>query len=173
MRKRAWYAAVAAVLVAVAVVAFVSYSSVSPSGTPRQRLARWVADTSLGQDLGALHDDGLDLKKVLAHHAGTTAVHTVCSVLSVTAEAANSNLPSPDTTLTQLLARAYGLEGAAGGYCYDAGASDRPLLEKSEAEQAQAQRLIDEALARVAAITGATVSTTTTTQPTSGTGIFG
>lgn len=173
MRRRVWYAVAAAILVAVAVVAFVSYRATGPSGTPSQQLARWVADTTLGQHLGELHDDDLDLKKALSHRSGTGAVHTVCSVMSVTAEAANADLPSPDTEVTQLLAQAYSLEYEAGSNCYAAGATNERLLAKSAAERAQAQRVVARVLARVAAVTGRTVSTTTTTQPTAGTGIFG
>lgn len=173
MRRRVWYAVAAAILVAVAVVAFVSYRGTGPSGTPSQQLAHWVADTTLGQHLGELHDDNLDLDEALSHHSGTGAVHTVCSVMIVTAEAANADLPSPDTEVTQLLAQAYSLEDDAGANCYAAGATNDKLLAKSAAERAQAQLVVTRVLARVAAVTGRTLSTTTTTQPTAGTGIFG
>jgi hypothetical protein len=173
MRSRVWIAVGAALLVAVAVVAFVSYRSVGRTGSPSEQLTSWVQATSLGQDLGALHDDGLDLDKVLSHHNGTGAVHTVCGVLTVTAEQAHANLPTPDTALTQLLDRVYQLDAEAGNDCYAAGATNKKLLTKSADERAQAQQVAEQALALVAAITGRTVSTTTTTQPTSGTGIFG
>jgi hypothetical protein len=172
MSRRVWFAIGASVLVAVGVVAFLSFQGVSTSGTPAQQLSRWAADTTLAQHLGALHDDALDLDKVLAHHSGSGAVHTVCSVLSVTAEAANAELPSPTTALTQLLAKAYALEYEAAGYC-TTGAVDKQRLAKSAATRAQAERVIAQALAQVAAVTGRTPATTTTTQPTAGTGIFG
>jgi hypothetical protein len=165
-------AVAAAFLVALAVVAFVSYRGVDRSGTPAQQLHAWVTATSLGQDLGSLHDDGLDLQKVLAHHSGTGAVHTVCGVMIQTAESAHSNLPSPDTDLTQLLARVYQLDVEAGNDCYAAGATNKQLLAKSATERAQAEEAAEEALARVQAVTGKTISTTTTTRPTAG-GIFG
>jgi hypothetical protein len=173
MTRKMWIAVVAAVLVAVAVVAFVSYGSLGHSGTPRQQLTDWVDDTGLGQELGALHHDGLDVDKVLARHAGSGAMRTVCSVLSVTAESAHANLPSPDTEVTQWLARAYTLEYEAGNDCYAAGTTNTRLLKKSAAERAQAQRIFAEVLARVGTVTGASVATTTTTVPTTGTGIFG
>ncbi len=173
MRNRVWIAVAAAFLVAVAVIAFVSYQTVGRTGTPAQQVTDWVQATSLGQDLGALHDDGVDLERVLSHHNGTGAVHTVCGVLTVTAEQAHAELPSPDTDLTQLLDRVYELDVEAGNDCYAAGATNKKLLEKSAAERAEAQQVAAQALAEVAAITGRTVSTTTTTQPTSGTGIFG
>lgn len=173
MSRKGWIAVVAAVMVAVAVVAFVVSGGSKGGGTPGERLSAWVTATGLGQDLGALRQDGVDVEEVLAHHRGTGAVHTVCGVLSVTAESAHSNLPSPDTRTTQLLARAYTLEYEAGNDCYAAGATGSALLRRSARERADAQRLIDEALARVRAVTGDTVATTTTTQPTAGTGIFG
>jgi hypothetical protein len=173
MTRRVWFAVAAAFLVGLGIVAFVSYRGEDRSGTSAQQLSAWVKDTSLGQELGALHDDGLDLQKVLARHAGTDAVHTVCGVLTVTAEQAHGNLPSTDTELTLLLDRVYQLDAEAGNDCYAAGATNKKLLAKSASERAQAQQVAEEALARVAAVTGRTISTTTTTQPTTGTGIFG
>ncbi len=175
MSKRVWFAVAAALVVAVGVVAFVAERGTGAGGTPRQQLAAWVSSTGLGQDLGALHQDGVDVERVLAGHkaTGTQALHTACNVLSITAEAAHSNLPSPDTEVTQLLARAYTLEYEAGIDCYDAGATGTALLRRSATERARAQRIIDQVLARVGLLTGQTVSTTTTTQPTTGTGLFG
>jgi hypothetical protein len=170
--KKIWIGIAGFVLVAVGVVAFVASGSEVNGGTPGQRLADWAAATGLGQSVGTLHDDGVDLQKVLADHRGTGAVHTVCGVLSTDAESANSSLPSPDTTVTQLLAKAYSLEFDAGNDCYKAGATDQTLLAKSASERTEAATLFREVLARVRSVTGRTVSTTTTTQPTSTTGIF-
>lgn len=174
MSRRVWIAVVAAVMVAVAVVAFVSNRGAGSGGTHRQQLKAWVSGTGLGEDLGALRADGADIDKVLAHKSGTNAIHTVCSVLSVTAESANSNLPAPDTALTQLLARAYSLEYEAGNNCYAAGSTNTRLLAESATERAQAQKVIDQALEQVNTLTGESVPTTTTTVPTAGTtGILG
>lgn len=172
MTKKVWIAVAAALLVAVAVVAFVASGGLGGGGTPKQQLASWVTGTGLGQSLGALHQDGVSVEKVLAHHRGTRALRTACSVLTVTAEKAHGNLPSPDTRTTQLLARAYTLEYEAGNDCYAAGVTGTRLLHRSARERAHAERVIAEALARVRAVTGDTVATTTTTQPTAG-GIFG
>ncbi len=174
MNRRVWIAVAAAVLIAVAVVAFVSYRGAGSGGTLAQRVKVWVTGTGLGQDLGALRADGADIDKVLAEKGGTAAIHTVCDVLSVTAESANSNLPTPDTALTQLLARAYSLEYEAGNNCYAAGSTNARLLAESATERAQAEKVMDRALARVGALTGKSVPTTTTTVPTTGTtGILG
>jgi hypothetical protein len=173
MSRKVWIAVGAAVLVALAVVAFVAAGGRHGGATPREQLSAWVTGTGLGQDLGALHQDGIDVEEVLSHHRGTGALHTACSVLSVTAASAHSNLPSPDTEVTQLLARAYTLEYDAGNDCYDAGATGTALLRRSADDRSEAQRIVDEVLARIRAVTGLTVPTTTTTQPTTGTGIFG
>jgi hypothetical protein len=169
---RWWIAGAGVVLAAVAVIAFVSYGHLRPGGTPKQQLKVWVSSTQLGQEVGTLYDDGLDIDKVLSRHKGTVAVHTDCSVLSVTAESGNSNLPSPDTQITQMLARAYQLEYDAGNNCYAAGATNTKLLARSAAQRAEAEKIFDEVLARVGVLTGESVSTTTTTEPTTG-GIFG
>ena len=173
MTRRVWFAIAAAAVVAVAVVAFVAYGGLSRGGTPSQQLASWARDTGLSQDLGALHHDALDVEKVLADHRGTLALRTVCGVLNVTAEAAHGNLPSPDTRTTQLLARAYTLDYEAGNNCYDAGVTGTRLLRRSARERAQAARLVALALARIHEVTGVTVATTTTTQPTAGTSLLG
>lgn len=173
MSRRVWIAVAAAAIVAVAVVAFVAYGGLGPGGTPSQQLTAWAHDTGLSQDLGALHHDSLDVEKVLADHRGTRTLRTVCGVLSVTAEAAHDSLPSPDTRTTQLLARAYTLDYEAGNDCYAAGVTGTRLLRRSARERAAAQRDVTEALARIHEVAGVTVATTTTTQPTAGTSLFG
>ncbi|HVX21802.1 MAG TPA: hypothetical protein VHB02_10675 [Acidimicrobiales bacterium] len=162
---RWWIAAAAVLVAAVGVIAFVSYGSLGPSGTPAQQMDSWVAGAHLGQTLGSLHDDGVHLQKVLDQHKGTTAVHTVCGVMVVDAQTGNTQLPSPDTRLNQILARAYGLEYDAGNFCYDAGADDAAGLARSARDRAKAERLFVEALARVAQVSGKSVATTTTTSP--------
>ncbi|HEX4081527.1 MAG TPA: hypothetical protein VHX40_01070 [Acidimicrobiales bacterium] len=171
---RWWIAAAAVVIAAIAVIAFVSYGHLGPSGTPAQKMTSWVAASGFSQNVGSLHDDGVHLGDVLTQHKGTGAVHTVCGVMSVDAQTGNTKLPSPDTSLNQLLARAYGLEYDAATDCYNAGADNAKLLAKSAHERAQAQRLFVAALARIAVVDGRTVSTTTTTSPTTTTAsIFG
>jgi hypothetical protein len=160
------------VLAAVGVIAFIAYGSLSPGGPRKERVQQWVASTNLGQSLGTLHEDSLHIAKVLAEHRGTGALHTDCSLLSTDAGTANDNLPSPDDQLTSLLAQAYALYYQAGDLCYTAGVSGTQLLAQSAAKRAQAGQLVAQALARIRAVTGRTVSTTTTTVPTTG-GIFG
>lgn len=173
MTRKLWLAIGIAAVIASAVVAFVAYGGISPGGTPRQQLQRWVTDTQVGQSIGTLTADGRNVGKVVSLHRGTLAVHTACGVLTTDAEAANSHLPSPNTEITQLLARAYTLEYRAGTDCYNAGQSNTSLLARSAAERAQAEAIFTQVLQRLATLTGHAVPTTTTTQPTAGTGIFG
>jgi len=169
---RWWFAAAAVVAAAIGVIAFVAYGHLGPTGTSAKKMDAWVAGAGLGQNLGSIHDDGVHLQMVLDKHNGTNAVHTVCGVMAVDAQTGNNNLPSPDTRVTQLLARGYSKEYDAAVLCYDAGADNAALLAKSARSRAAADRLFVAALARIAEISGKTVPTTTTTTPTSG-GIFG
>jgi len=78
----------------------------------------------------------------------------------------------PDTTVTNQLSNAYADEGSAANDCYNAGTTNAKLLARSARERAQADALLAQALERVQSITGTTISTTTTTDPGSGS-IFG
>jgi hypothetical protein len=88
------------------------------------------------------------------------------------AEMANSSLPSPDPTVTDLLTEAYGLEGTAGNQCYD-GASDAKHLAEAERNGIKADALYQEALQRIRAITGTAPVTTTTSGNTGNSGVGG
>jgi len=171
--RRVWFAIAAVGVVAVGVVAFVANGGVSSSGTPGQQLQHWVAATGLGQGIGTLREDGVHVEEVLARHGGTGALRTVCGVLTTDAEAGNSTLPSPNTGITEVLARAYSLDYEAGENCYSAGITGTRLLARSAAERRQAGQLFGQVLARIAVLTGRTVATTTTTVPTTTTGFFG
>lgn len=57
------------------------------------------------------------LRKLSESSAG---LHTVCAVLLVDAEAANSSLPTPDAQSTRLLSKAYSDLGAGANQCYRA-----------------------------------------------------
>ena len=82
------------------------------------------------------------------------------------------NLPSPDPEVTDLLTKAYGLEGTAGNECFDAGATNTKLLAESERNGIKAEALYNQVLQRIRQIDGRSVSTTTTTDNSIG-GIFG
>ncbi len=153
-------------------LAFVTYSSGSSGGSASEKLRTWANGTGLGQQIGTLQADGARITAVVTQNRGTGAVHADCAVLDTDASTANGSLPSPDTQVTNLLSQAYTLEGDAAGNCYNAGATNHQLLLTSSHQRVRAEALMDQALARITAVTGATVSTTTTTVPDVG-GIFG
>lgn len=169
-----WIAIGAVVLVAVGVVAFVS-SGASTPGTAEQRLASWVTSTTLGQDIGTIEGDSAAVREALGKKARTSAteLRTVCAAMATSAQTFNDQLPSPDAAVTQLLAKAYGLAYDAAEACYRAGIGGRSLLARSARDRSQASALFAEVLRRVRAVTGKSVSTTTTTVPDlTGTGIL-
>lgn len=164
MIGKAWLWVGGILVMAAAVVAFVTLGH-GTSGTPAQQLQSWVSSTSLGQDVGTLEGDGAAVHKALSEHKSIAAVHTVCAVMADDAQTYNDELPSPDLTLTQLLAHAYGLEYDAAESCYRAPASGSTLLAASARDRAQAVALFQRALRRVRLVTGRVVPTTTTTVP--------
>lgn len=170
---RIWLVLGAAAVIATGVVAFIASGSFGPGGTPAQQLSSWVESAGLGQTIGTLEADNRHVADVISGHKGTSAVHTVCAVLANDAQTANDQLPTPDTAVSQALARAYTFEYDAGEACYHAGASNGPLLTQSARYRAEAASEISSALGRIRAVTGKTLSTTTTTSPGGAvTGIF-
>jgi hypothetical protein len=90
------------------------------------------------------------------------------------AEMANTELPSPDPEVTDLLTKAYGLEGTAGNQCYDAGSTDKHLLAQSSRNAVKAEALYSQVLQRIRSIDGKVPVTTTTAGNSGNTGgIFG
>jgi len=130
----------------------------------------WVSGTSLGADIGTLIADNARVPKVAPNGSG--ALHAACSTMLNDAEMANTELPSPDPDVTDLLTQAYGLEGTAANDCYDAGGAHTKLLTESVRDSIKAEALYNEVLQRIRQIDGKVVSTTTTTDNTTG-GIFG
>ncbi|MGH9089740.1 MAG: hypothetical protein ACRDYZ_16805 [Acidimicrobiales bacterium] len=158
------------VLLGVAVVAFVVLGSRGPSGTASQQMTSWVRAANLGQAIGVLTDDDRNIARAVAAHQDTTAIHTVCAVLSNEAQTANQNLPSPNVHVTDTLARAFSLEYDAAQACYKGGAKGKQLLAESARDRSKALTLLHRVLADVRHITGQSVPTTTTTTPAGPTG---
>ena len=171
MISKGWLIAGLVMVVAVGVAAFVSEGLGSAGGTPAQQLAAWVTRYDLGSSIGTLTADAAAVDRVAAARAGAGAYHTVCGVLTTDAEAANSNLPTPDTQVTLWLTQAYDLEYRAGVDCYDA-ASSPAKADASARGRAQAASYLRRALIRIQALTGRSIATTTTTGPGGG-GLFG
>jgi hypothetical protein len=133
-------------------------------------MSEWVTGTGLGGDIGTLNAD--NARVALDVPNGTGAVHAACGTIEVDADMANGELPSPDAQVSDWLSAAYGLEGAAGTQCYNAGATNTELLAKSASNTAKAHALFQRALIRIQSIIGKPVATTTTTDNATG-GIFG
>jgi hypothetical protein len=168
MRHRAL--ATSLVLMTGCALILTSCAGADQQGSTAHRVSVWVSGTGLGQDIGTLVADNARVPKDVAN--GTGAVHAACGTLLNDAEMANTNLPSPDPEVTALLTKAYGLEGTAANQCFDAGATNEALLAQSEHNAIRAEALYDQALQRIRQIIGRTVSTTTTTDNSTG-GIFG
>jgi hypothetical protein len=162
MIGKLWLAFGAFVVVAVGVVAFVSLGR-GVSGSPAQRLSSWVGSTNLGQDIGTLEGDAAAVHRALDAGKGIVAAHTVCAAMATSAQTFNDDLPSPDTSVTQLLAHAYGLEYDAAEACYRAPSAGAKLFDAFARRSARAAALFGDVLRRVRLLTGATVPTTTTT----------
>ncbi len=129
-------------------------------GSPAHRMSVWVSGTNFGADVGTLVADNARIPKVVPNGAG--ALHAACSTMLNDAEAANTELPSPDSEVTELLTRAYGLEGTAANDCYNSGGTDTKLLTESRRDSIKAEALYDQVLQRIRVVDGRVPSTTTT-----------
>jgi len=163
---------VAALLVVTLVSALVlaSCAGEDQQGSAAHRMSVWVSGTGFGEDIGTLMADNARVPKDVVN--GTGAIHAACSTLLNDAQMANGQLPSPDPKVTNLLTQAYGLEGTAANQCYGAGATNNTLLRQSERNSIKAEALYNEVFERIRTLDGKPVSTTTTTDNSSG-GIFG
>ena len=155
-------------LLVAALVLFAGASSVALSscagedqmGSAAHRMSVWVGGTNLGPDIGTLIADNARIPEVVRNGAG--ALHAACSTMLNDAERANTELPSPDSAVTDLLNQAYGLEGTAANECYDSGGTNRRLLTQSRHDTIKAEVLFNRVLQRIRAIDGQAPSTTTT-----------
>ncbi|MGA2931410.1 MAG: hypothetical protein ABSE98_04890 [Acidimicrobiales bacterium] len=168
MRRR--FLVTSVVLMLGSALTFTSCAGADQQGDAAHRMSVWVGGTSLGADIGTLIADNARVPKVAPNGSG--ALHAACSTLLNDAEMANTELPSPDPDVTDLLTQAYGLEGTAANDCYDAGGAHTKLLTESVRDGIKAEALYNEVLQRIRQIDGKVVSTTTTTDNTTG-GIFG
>ena len=132
-------ALVSLVLVLAAALALSSCAGADQEGSPAHRMSVWVNGTGFGEDIGTLVADNARIAKVAPNGAG--ALHAACSTMINDAEMANSSLPSPDPTVTDLLTQAYGLEGTAGNDCYN-GATDHEQLVEVGAGRHQGRRAV-------------------------------
>jgi len=161
---------VASLLLMTGALTLTSCAGADQEGSESHRMSVWVSGTSFGEDVGTLIADNARVPKDVLN--GTGAVHAACSTLLNDTEMANTELPSPDPEVTDLLTQAYGLEGDAANECYDAGTTNKKLLVQSERNGIKAEALYNLVLQRIRQIDGKVVSTTTTTDNSTG-GIFG
>jgi hypothetical protein len=130
----------------------------------------WVDGTNFGEVVGTLVADNARIAKAAPNGSG--ALHAACATLINDAETATGSLPTPDPTVTELLTRAYSLEGAAGNGCY--GAAGKPAqLRQAERDGIKADAIYDEVIRRIRAIDGTAPVTTTTSGNTGGSGAGG
>ncbi|MCU1363766.1 MAG: hypothetical protein JWM55_1594 [Acidimicrobiaceae bacterium] len=84
-------------------------------------MSKWVRQSSYVANNRTLLNDARHSANALRHHSTTDLdLHTVCAVLYLETEQANSALPSPDHQTTAILAKAYNNLGAGANVCYDA-----------------------------------------------------
>jgi hypothetical protein len=169
--KRRHRAAVLLVLSLASALVLSACAGADQEGSPAHRMSVWVSGTSFGTDIGTLVADNARIAKVAPNGSG--ALHAACSTMINDAEMANSSLPAPDTTVTDLLTQAYGLEGTAGNDCYNSGATNKKLLTESERAGIKADALYDEVIQRIRAIDGQAPVTTTTSGNSGNSGIGG
>ena len=155
-----WLPMAVLVLLGATSVALSSCAGEDQMGSAAHRMSVWVGGTNLGPDIGTLIADNARIPEVVRNGAG--ALHAACSTMLNDAEAANSELPSPDPEVTDLLNRAYGLEGTAANDCYDSGGTNTKLLTESRHDTIKAEALFNRVLQRIRAIDGQVPSTTTT-----------
>ena len=148
-----------------------SCAGADQEGSAAHRMSVWVSGTSFGEDIGTLIADNARVPEDVPN--GTGAVHAACSTLLNDAETANTELPSPDPEVTDLLTQAYGLEGDGGERVLRRREPrTRSCSPQSERNGIKAEALYDQVLQRIRQIDGKVVSTTTTTDNSTG-GIFG
>ena len=133
----------------------------SSGGSVQDQMRSWVTSTGYGPSTGTLVHDAEKSQAVLSNGEGVNAAHTVCAVMLLDSEGANGNLPAPDPTTTSLLSKAYDELGAAANACYSA-PTNASALAAFGAHKSAGLALLAEANARIEAVVGRTVSTSTT-----------
>ncbi|MGC8462188.1 MAG: hypothetical protein ACP5P9_00755 [Acidimicrobiales bacterium] len=163
-RRRLRSAGPLAVVVAVAMV-LAGCTAAEDVGSPAQRVTTWMTSGSGGATIGELEVDNRNVARALARHDSPAEVRAVCDLLATDAATGHGNLPTPDQQLTELLDRAYTHEFDAGVECEQAAGGGSAQQARSAANRAAGLALLEQAVRRVAAITGHDPSTTTTTLP--------
>lgn len=152
-------------VVAIGVLAFLSYGNTQHTGSTAAQVRSWVQGSGLGQSIGTLVADTDRVRLAVSEHKGASILHTDCGVLVTDAEQANGELPTPDSQLTGLLSSGYTFAYEAGNDCYASGGTNQRLLERADHERIKAEAKLGQAVQLVDQLTHGALSTTTTTQP--------
>ncbi|HZU78344.1 MAG TPA: hypothetical protein VE991_00400 [Acidimicrobiales bacterium] len=121
-------------------------------GTPAQQVANWASSTGFSASLRTIRGDLVDVARLTA--AAGKPLHTACDALVTDTLSANEQLPTPDTTLTSLLSKAYDSAAGAGRDCYAGAANGAagPLVQRSVSERQAAETQLVAAEARYDAL---------------------
>lgn len=96
------------------------------SQTEKAAMKSWVSESAYVANNKTLINDAKHSATALrSKSAPTSELHTVCAVMLVESEEANSALPTPDHLASSLLAKAYGNLGAGANVCYKAGSNSK------------------------------------------------
>ena len=144
-----------------------SACSQDQQGTPAQQMSSWVTGTAFAQTLGTLRADMAKSTLEVASSQSSAAVHTVCGVMLVDVESANSTLPTPDTQATNLLSQAYEKIGAAAHECYDS-VGDASKKASFARDRSAGLALLSEGQLQVESVLGHAVKPTTNDTGTTG-----
>jgi hypothetical protein len=90
-------------------------------------------------------------------------MQTLCGILLVDVESANSNLPAPDLVANEHLANGLQFLGDGAHRCYNAGATNVALQVKSAADRSRGLIELARGLSAIEAMLGRPIPTTTTT----------
>ncbi len=116
-------------------------------------MSSWVTQSGYAANNHQLEEDAAHAATALEDADSSSAeLRTVCAVLDLESEQANSSLPTPDNQTTNLLGRAYDTLGAAANRCYDAGAN-AALRTKALASLSRGAADLAEASARIESVT--------------------
>jgi hypothetical protein len=108
------------VVLALCVVALGAWGS----QTMKTAMKSWVSESAYVANNKTLINDAKHSATALrSKKAPGSELHTVCAVMLVESEEANSALPTPDHIVSSLLAKAYGNLGAGANVCYKAGSN--------------------------------------------------
>jgi hypothetical protein len=135
------------------------------SGDPSKQVSTWMSQSGDGAAIGQVEVDSRNVDLAFRDHNTSSAIKTVCALLSTDALTAIGNLPSPDTSLTDDLNNAFEDASAAAKDCYNGATGNASLLRRSAKERTELVGLVSIAVDRIRAITGHEPSTSTTLAP--------